>query len=845
MKKSIRQAVSRGLALLVLLPAAHTVFAVTGGVEYRVAWDQTDSRYHVYMRPTTTPIRDVSMTAQVTLRVPHAIDKDMFVVTDLNVKPGTSWSSDSPVSGPIEDKTVDYISFSYNIQSASAFAFKAGVEQEVFSFKNSGPCLGSVTLMNNDTDPFNQPPDAPNNSAGTNPGNYFSNSGWGEANDNDYSGNYGAEADCRVITTTNTAPVATDDSTSTTTKVPITIDVLANDTDADNDALSIASFTQGSKGVVTQSGETLIYTPNADTTGSDTFTYTATDSAGHEATATVTVTVTADTQTVTLAANADTFLIDGNNASSVLDVLLNDTLPAEETVTLTISEPPMHGTATISDQKIVYTQSVGYSGSDTLKYRITDKNGNTAEASIELTVKAATTSGNTAPVATDDSTSTTTKVPITIDVLANDTDADNDALSIASFTQGSKGVVTQSGETLIYTPNADTTGSDTFTYTATDSAGHEATATVTVNITADPQAVTLTANADTFLIDGNNTSSVLDVLLNDTLPAEETVTLTISEPPIHGTATISDQKIVYTQSVGYSGSDTLKYRITDKNGNTAEASIELTVQAANTAPVATDDSTSTTTKVPITIDVLANDTDADNDALSIASFTQGSKGVVTQSGETLIYTPNANTTGSDTFTYTATDSAGHEATATVTVTVIADPEPTAKDTDGDGLTDAEETTLGTNLNNPDSDGDGVNDKEEVGSNINQPKNTDGDGKIDPLDADDDGDGLLTRKENYAGTPQTTDTDKDGIPDYLDKDDDNDGIPTAAEHPDDNADGAPEDALDSNKNGIPDYLDATQASLTSIAVPTLTQWAQVLLSLLLGIVALRKHIRLNK
>ena len=106
--------------------------------------------------------------------------------------------------------------------------------------------------------------------------------------------------------------------------------------------------------------------------------------------------------------------------------------------------------------------------------------------------------------------------------------------------------------------------------------------------------------------------------------------------------------------------------------------------------------------------------------------------------------------------------------------------------------------------------------------------------------------MLTRKENYAGTPQTTDTDKDGVPDYLDKDDDNDGIPTAAEKPDSNADGAPDDAADANNNGIPDYLEVAKATtVKNVAVPTLTQWAQILLSLLLGIVALRKYTCLNK
>ena len=142
MKKSIKQAVSRGVALLVLLPAAHTAFAgVAGNVEYRVAWNQTDSRYHVYVRPTTTPTPDLSMTGQVTLRVPHATGTSKFTVKDIQPKSGTSWSLSSEVFAPTEDKATDYLSFSFTPIDVRAFAFKAGVEQEAFSFKNAGPCM--------------------------------------------------------------------------------------------------------------------------------------------------------------------------------------------------------------------------------------------------------------------------------------------------------------------------------------------------------------------------------------------------------------------------------------------------------------------------------------------------------------------------------------------------------------------------------------------------------------------------------------------------------------------------------------------------------------------------------
>jgi hypothetical protein len=395
MKKSIRQAVSRGIALLVLLPVAHTAFAgVAGNVEYRVAWDNADSRYHVYVRPTTTPDKDLSMTGQVTLRVPHATGASKFSVTDIKPKTGTSWSLSSEVFGPSEAKTIDYLSFSFTPIDVRAFAFKAGVEQEAFSFKNTGPCMGSVALMDNNADPFNQPPDAPNNSAGTNPGNQFANAGWGATDDNDYSGNYGTAAECGGTTTpTNTNPVAAKDTAAANAGKAVTIDVLANDSDADGNTLSITSFTQGSKGTITQSGTSLIYTPSAaDTSGIDTFTYTVSDGNGGTSTATVTVTLTAVTPPpADLVAQPDNFDVQATGDGMTLDVLANDTIPAGKTVTVTVIGAPKHGTATVVNNKIVFIPTAGYTGADTLSYRITDAAGNQTDASINLTINAQTT----------------------------------------------------------------------------------------------------------------------------------------------------------------------------------------------------------------------------------------------------------------------------------------------------------------------------------------------------------------------------------------------------------------------------------------------------------------------
>ncbi|MFP4597388.1 MAG: Ig-like domain-containing protein [Persicimonas sp.] len=96
------------------------------------------------------------------------------------------------------------------------------------------------------------------------------------------------------------------------------------------------------------------------------------------------------------------------------------------------------------------------------------------------------------------------------------------------------------------------------------------------------------------------------------------------------------------------------------------------VDSDNTAPVASDDTADTDQNVDVTIDVLANDTDADTgDTLTVDSVTQPANGSVTNNGDDVTYTPDTDYVGSDTFDYTVSDDAGATDTATVTVTVNA------------------------------------------------------------------------------------------------------------------------------------------------------------------------------
>ena len=79
----------------------------------------------------------------------------------------------------------------------------------------------------------------------------------------------------------------------------------------------------------------------------------------------------------------------------------------------------------------------------------------------------------------------------------------------------------------------------------------------------------------------------------------------------------------------------------------------------------------------------------------------------------------------------------------------------SNDSDGDGLLDNQETTLGTDMNDADTDGDGTGDGAEVGPDVNSPVDTDGDGVINALESsivDTDGDGVMNQLDPANNNP---------------------------------------------------------------------------------------------
>ena len=284
---------------------------------------------------------------------------------------------------------------------------------------------------------------------------------------------------------------------------------------------------------------------------------------------------------------------------------------------------------------------------------------------------------NVDPVADDDTTTTEEDQAVTIDVLANDTDADGDVLSVSAVGDASNGdVVINNDGTVTYTPDAGFDGVDSFDYTVSDGEGGDDTGTVTVTVNdgnVAPEAIDDTAATE------EDQAVTIDVLANDTDANGDVLSVSAVGDASNGDVVINnDGTVTYTPDAGFDGTDSFEYTVSDGNGGDDTGTVTVTVTDDDVPPVAVDDMAETGENQAVTIDVLANDTDANGDVLSVSAVGDASNGdVVINNDGTVTYTPDADFIGDDSFEYTVSDGNGGTDTGSVAVTVdeitVSDP----------------------------------------------------------------------------------------------------------------------------------------------------------------------------
>ena len=519
-----------------------------------------------------------------------------------------------------------------------------------------------------------------------------------------------------TVTETNDNPIAVNDTATVAEESSATtINVLANDNTGPDagETLTVTAVGATSNGgtvTIPTGGANVVYTPAANFQGTETFTYTISDGRGGTATGIATITVTNSNDPPT--ATNDTLTAFKNTAAE-LNVLANDTSapdPAETLLIEAIVTQPAHGTVAITSNgtRITYTPANNYTGPDSFTYTVRDPSGAISQsATVNLTVQefipsslagfvyfdvdndgakdgsespitgvTITLTGtdiNSAPVnrtletAADGSykfdnlapgnyTITQTQPALTMDgkdtsSLTGASTSTNDKIVIASLAQNVNATNNNFGErgrqkSLITLRDFFASRSRNHVLAAVDASGNE---------------LWSSRNGAAFQ---NFSSTTVSVLSGGSQVKVEGTTNGTSQP-VSATLPTSDSRIRMLGSV----SGNRLFQVADFN--------LANPHPGNVAPVAVANSYSATEdtvlSVPVATGVLTNDTDGNaGTTLTAAVVTQPTKGTLALNANgSFTYTPQANATGSDTFTYRASDGIVQSQPATVTITIAA------------------------------------------------------------------------------------------------------------------------------------------------------------------------------
>ena len=372
-----------------------------------------------------------------------------------------------------------------------------------------------------------------------------------------------------ITSSTNSPPVAANDTATVDEDSFVAINVLQNDTDPENDTLSVQSFTNPSNGSVSANNGVLTYTPDANFNGSDSFNYTINDGNGNTDTASVAITVNAVNDNPVAADDAS---VTNQDTAVLINVISNDSDVDGDSLTVDSVNQPANGAVVDNgDGTVTYTPSAGFFGVDSFSYTASDGDL-TDSANVSVTVNEVV--EDDPPVANNDNATVNEDSQVSVPVLDNDDDVNGDTLAIDSFGQASNGTVTQNNDILIYTPDANFNGTDSFNYTINDGNGNTDTATVFVTINAvndNP-----IANNDAGSTD-QDVPVIVDLVSNDSDIDGDTLTIDSVTQPANGLVTDNgDGTITYAPDAGFFGSDSFTYDVTD-GSLTDSATVQITV----------------------------------------------------------------------------------------------------------------------------------------------------------------------------------------------------------------------------------------------------------------------------
>ncbi len=379
-----------------------------------------------------------------------------------------------------------------------------------------------------------------------------------------------------TVIPTNDPPVANGQALATAEDTPLTVTLSGND--VETSTLSFLVTTAPQHGTLSGTPPNLTYTPAANYSGPDSFAFRANDGMADSASATVTLTVTPVN---------DPPVANGQVLSTAEDTPLTVTLSGNDVETPTLSflvtTAPQHGTLSGTPPNLTYAPAANYSGPDSFAFRANDGMADSASATVTLTV----TPVNDPPVANGQVLSTAEDTPLMVTLSGND--AETSTLSFLVTTAPQHGTLSGTPPNLTYAPALNYSGPDSFAFRANDGTVDSATATV---------AVTVTSVNDAPVANGQLVATAYNSVVNVTLTGSDVegaaLTYVVVTQPTGGVLGGTAPNLTFTPTVGFSGTASFMFRVSDGLANSANATVTISVSPPAGPPPAPTGVTATT-----------------------------------------------------------------------------------------------------------------------------------------------------------------------------------------------------------------------------------------------------------
>jgi hypothetical protein len=361
---------------------------------------------------------------------------------------------------------------------------------------------------------------------------------------------------------------------------------------------------------------------------------------------------------------ADDQLVTVQEDDTNFPITLTGSSPNGTNLTFIVTSTPLHGTLTGAAPDLTYTPFTNYNGSDQFSFYINDQKYDSSEAIVTITVEPV----NDAPSAYPQSLTTDEDINLPITLTGSDVDT-GDLLTYEIVNDPTMGDLTGVGDEWTYEPGLNFYGDDSFTYRVFDGTVYSSPATISIHVN---------PINDVPVAYGQSLSTDEDTNLSITLTGQdvdgENISFRVVNQPDFGILIGSGANRTYQPNPDYNGSDFFTFVVNDGHGDSSPATISITIDPVNDAPVAILDNYQVTMNEELVVNapgVLTNDSDVDGDSIStdlVSNVTHGN--LVLSSNGSFTYTPVSSYIGLDSFEYRVYDGFVYSNSVVVTIEVL-------------------------------------------------------------------------------------------------------------------------------------------------------------------------------